>query len=184
MRGNTQQEMKRYKYDEYREEELRAIRLVVFDFDGVFTDNAVYVNQKGEEMVKCCRSDGIGLRMLELAGIRTLVISGEANAVVLKRCEKLCIPVIHSRQKLKDLNSYLRNMNMTLDEPIRREEICYVGNDTPDLPCMKSVGFPIAVRCSHPSLYDIAKYVTMSLGGEGAVREVCDLICDSKDGDA
>ena len=170
-------------YNKYREEELQAIRLVVFDFDGVFTDNAVYTNQSGEEMVKCCRSDGIGLKLLQKAGVSILVISGETNSVVVKRCEKLGINLIQSTTKLKDLNSYLRNMNLTLDNPIRRNEICYVGNDTPDLPCMQSVGFPIAVRDAHIGLIPIAKYVTWLGGGDGAVREVCDLICESKQGD-
>src|SRR3954464_4332441 len=74
---------------------IPAIRLVVFDFDGVFTDNTVYVSQDGTEMVRCWRSDGIGLRLLEKVGINIIVISTEENPIVALRCKKLKVRCIH-----------------------------------------------------------------------------------------
>jgi YrbI family 3-deoxy-D-manno-octulosonate 8-phosphate phosphatase len=149
----------------------RTIKLVVFDFDGVFTNNKVYSDRQGHETICCYRSDGIGLQMLRDNKIGMLVLSTETNTVLKARCLKLGI----GYHITKDKGAAMKEIVEVLDIPL--ENICYVGNDTPDLVCMKMVGFPIAVKDAYPSVIKAAKYVTKRTGGNGAVREVCELIC-------
>jgi len=159
----------------YTQAELREIKIIIADFDGVFTDNQVYVGDDGREMIRCSRADGIGLARLKSMGIESVVISAEINPVVLKRCQKLKIECISDcRDKLSELKRILANKRVS------PQYACYIGNDLPDLECMNYVGFPAAPSgTSVPEVLKIAKYVTKTKGGEGAVREICDLIYNS-----
>ena len=149
---------------------IRNTRLVAFDFDGVFTDNLVYVSQDGTEAVRCSRSDGLGLRKLDLLGIETIVISTESNPVVSTRCEKLKIRCLQScEDKQAILESVIRELNLTL------EQVAFVGNDINDLECLTRVGLPIVVQDAAPDILGYARYQTTAKGGHGAVREICDL---------
>ncbi len=147
------------------------IKLVVFDFDGVFTDNYVYVDQEGREMVRCTRSDGIGLEMLRKRGIKMLVLSMETNPIVERRCAKLKLKCITGCDKKLDMLK-----KVITDYGLDKNDVCYMGNDLPDLECMQYVGFPVAVKDSHPEVLKVAKYVTKKDGGKGAVRELCEYI--------
>lgn len=150
---------------------LRSIDVVVFDFDGVFTDNAVYVFQNGTEAVRCSRADGIGLRALERAGILPIILSTETNPVVSVRAQKLRVRCLQSvENKLDTLRTLLDELHVTL------AQTAFVGNDVNDLECLQHVALPIAVADAHPDVLPYAKYVTRTRGGYGAVREVCDLI--------
>ena len=149
---------------------MPAIRLAAFDFDGVLTDNMVYVLQDGSEAVRCSRSDGFGLRELEQLGIACAIISTEANPVVLARSRKLgvrCAPgVADKRAALQSL----------LDElGLRLEQAAFVGNDINDLPCLTCVGLPIIVQDAHAAVRPYALYQTRAPGGHGVAREVGDL---------
>ncbi|MGB5750782.1 MAG: HAD hydrolase family protein [Desulfobacterales bacterium] len=149
---------------------IRRIRLVAFDFDGVFTDNMVYVFEDGTEAVKCFRSDGIGLQKLAHLGIKTVIISTEANPVVSARARKLKMKCVQDCQdKRTVLEEIAGNMDITLDE------VAFVGNDINDLPCLTCVALPIVVQDAHPDVIPVARYRTKNPGGCGAVREVCDL---------
>ena len=149
---------------------IRCIRLVAFDFDGVFTDNMVYVFEDGTEAVRCFRSDGIGLQKLKRAGIKTVIISTEANPVVSARARKLKIECVQDCQdKRAVLEEIAGNMDITMDE------VAFVGNDINDLPCLTCVALPIVVKDAHPDVIPVARYRTKNPGGHGAVREVCDL---------
>jgi 3-deoxy-D-manno-octulosonate 8-phosphate phosphatase (KDO 8-P phosphatase) len=149
------------------------VKLVAFDFDGVFTDNSVYVGQDGTESVKCCRSDGLGLTRLSELGIKMIIISTEKNPVVSIRADKLNIPVIQAvGNKAEVLSIYCEKMKVSLNETI------FVGNDINDIPAFKIVGMPIAVADSYPEILPYTQYTTKKQGGKGAVREVCDLIYD------
>ena len=151
--------------------QFSKIRLVAFDFDGVFTDNSVYVDQEGREMVRCHRSDGIGLAKLSNNGISSVVISTEKNAVVRIRCEKLKIPCYHGvSDKLSKLWQVMNKHR------VESAETAFVGNDVNDLAVLNYVGFPIAVADSHPEVTAMAYWCTTRPGGYGAVREVCDEI--------
>jgi 3-deoxy-D-manno-octulosonate 8-phosphate phosphatase (KDO 8-P phosphatase) len=150
---------------------LRRLRLVAFDFDGVFTDNMVYVFSDGVEAVRCSRADGIGLRLLERLGVRPVILSTETNPVVAVRAQKLQL-VCH--QALEDKRAVLEAIATEMG--ITTDETAYVGNDVNDLPCLRWAGFPIVVQDAHPEVLPYAQYRTTRPGGHGAVREVCDLI--------
>lgn len=153
---------------------LHTVRLVVFDFDGVFTDNSVYVMEDGREAVRCFRSDGLGLEKLRLCKISTVIISTETNQVVAARAKKLNIDCIYGcSDKLNTLEQYVLSKNIPL------EQVAYVGNDINDLECLKVVGFPMVVQDAYPDVTAFACYQTKRPGGYGAVREVCDLISKS-----
>ena len=152
------------------EQIIREIRLVAFDFDGVFTDNMVYVFENGSEAVRCFRGDGLGLRKLEGVGIKPVIISTEANQIVSVRSKKLNIRCEHGcEDKRATLDEIVEEMGLTL------EQVAFVGNDINDLTCLECVGLPIVVRDAHPDVVSSARYQTQARGGHGAVREVCDL---------
>lgn len=165
------------KEEERRAQEVRAliptIKLLALDFDGVLTDNAVWVNERGEESVRCWRGDGIGLEQLRALGIYRLVISAEASGAVSSRCEKL--------QDVGALNNFAWDIPDKLTELTNWQSdlstVAYIGNDVNDLECLKAVGLPIVTADAHPDVVPHAKYVTKAKGGFGAVREVCDLFC-------
>jgi 3-deoxy-D-manno-octulosonate 8-phosphate phosphatase (KDO 8-P phosphatase) len=160
---------------EFDRNRLKKIRLVAFDFDGVFTDNRVYVDQEGREMVCCWRSDGIGLRRLEEVGVKVVVISLEPNPIVKKRCRKLGIECLAGvKDKLSAFRKVLEK------EGIPPEQACFVGNDVPDVECMRLAGIAVAVKDCHPEVRSEASYITRNPGGRGAVREICDLIYRAK----
>ena len=160
------QEIKLHKIDEI----ICRIRLIAFDFDGVFTDNMVYVFEDGTEAVRCFRSDGIGLHKLKKLDIDTVIISTEANPVVSARARKLKIRCIQDCQdKRAVLEDIAREKNITL------QEVAFVGNDINDLPCLECVALPIVVQDAYQDVVSIALYQTQRSGGRGAVREICDL---------
>lgn len=155
------------------QERVRTLRLVAFDFDGVFTDNAVYVTEDGIEMVRCSRGDGFGLRKLERLGIDIIVLSTEENPVVSARCRKLKIPCVQGLQKkLEELEGIISEKGITL------EQTAFVGNDINDLSCLQAVGVPIIVADAHPDVIQKAFWQTKRDGGHGAVREICDEIAN------
>jgi len=156
---------------------LETVRFVVFDFDGVFTDNRVLVGQDGSEYVFCCRSDGLGLEALVRAGIPALVLSTEVNPIVLARTSKLKLECIHGcSDKWPELE---RLMAARGYEP---SDVAYVGNDVNDRECLSHVGVPICVADAHPDVRPLAKLITRRRGGRGAVREICDVIIRAKNG--
>jgi len=147
------------------------IRLVVFDFDGVFTDNTVMTDSAGNEAVRSWRGDGLGLQALRSLSIATWVLSTETNVVVARRCEKLGIPF---RQSLADKHEAL--LEVAAAEGVGLDEVAFVGNDINDAACLRAVGVPIVVFDAHVDVLPLARYRTRSGGGFGAVREVCDWI--------
>ena len=168
------QEIKLHSIDEI----IRRIRLVAFDFDGVFTNNMVYVFEDGGEAVRCFRSDGIGLHKLKKLGLETVIISTEANPVVSARAHKLKIRCI---QDCQDKRAALEDIAHDLG--IGLAEVAFVGNDVNDLPCLECVGLPIVVQDAHQDVVSTACYQTKNPGGHGAVREVCDLFEKYRSGD-
>ena len=147
----------------------KNLRLVVFDFDGVMTDDRVWTDQDGREMVAASRSDGMGISLLRKAGIEALVLSTESNPVVTARCNKLKLPVLQSVvEKGQTLKDYLDQ------HQIDPNQVIFLGNDVNDLSCVDKVGCFIAVADAHPSVRSQADLVLSRRGGKGAVRELCD----------
>ena len=149
------------------------MRLVAFDFDGVFTDNKVYVFQDGSEAVCCSRADGLGLEKLKRLGIETIIISTEVNPVVGVRSKKLGIRCV---QGCDDKKAALQSVARELG--LRWDQVAFVGNDINDLSCLLAVGLPMVVRDAHPDVVQTALYQSQTAGGQGAVREICDLFAD------
>lgn len=151
--------------------QFRSLALVVFDFDGVMTDNRVLVTDDGREAAWCNRSDGTGLAALRRIGVPMLILSTETNPIVAHRARKLHIECIHScDDKWRMLSDFLGQRSI---DPAR---VAYVGNDANDVECMTHVGLPICVADGFPPARRVACFVTGRPGGYGAVREVCDLI--------
>lgn len=144
---------------------------VVFDFDGVFTNNMVNVNQYGDESVTCSRGDGMGLSELKRFEIPLIVLSSEKNPVVLARCQKLNIEVKYG---LNDKAETLREW--IFKEGFRSENVIYIGNDINDVECLKSVGCSVVVSDAHDDVKPFANIILAAPGGHGAIRELADLI--------
>ena len=153
---------------------FNKIKTVVFDFDGVFTDNRVNVDENGTESVSCFRSDGIGIARIKKLGINVYIVSTETNKVVSARAKKLNIKCFQNIEA-KDL--IVREISKNSKVPL--DQICFLGNDINDLPALKIVGFPMGVNDSFAEIETCIKYKTKNKGGHGAVRELCDLIYNS-----
>lgn len=149
---------------------VRGTRLLVFDFDGVFTDSGVYVTDEGHESVRCDRSDGLGLQRLAENGLDLLILSTETNPVVTARAQKLKVACVQGQgKKLEALTVHAKERGVTLDQ------VAFVGNDINDAECLRAVGFPIVVQDAWPEVARLARFRTKRPGGHGAVREVTDL---------
>lgn len=149
------------------------IALVVFDFDGVMTDNTAWVDENGLESVRISRSDGMGIERLQKAGVPMMIFSSEPNPVVAARARKLNIPVVHG---IGIGNKGERLAKMLEEQGLDPAQVVYVGNDLNDLPCFPLVGCAVAVADSHPAALDQADLVLTQNGGHGAVRELCEMI--------
>ena len=154
---------------------INNVQLVIFDFDGVFTDNRVYVSEDGIESVSCWRRDGLGLSKLKGLGLPIWVVSTEINKVVGARCKKLQIDCVQGcDDKLAAVIKLVKQFDCSLDE------VLYMGNDINDIDCLQSVGLPVVVQDAYPEVVNLAKFKTQRAGGFGAVREICDLIYEFK----
>ncbi len=154
---------------------LAGVRLLVFDFDGVFTDNSVYVFEDGREAVRCSRGDGMGVARLREHGLEMLILSTEENAVVSARAKKLKLEYFHGVwNKLDQLKRILEEKNVSLDQ------VAYVGNDINDAECLRSVGVPIVVADAYDEVRQLGAYITKATGGNGAVREICDMFYNAR----
>jgi N-acylneuraminate cytidylyltransferase len=152
-------------------ESLQSIKAIVFDFDGVMTDDQVYITETGQEMVMASRSDGMGISALRNAGLKLLILSKERNPVVARRAEKLQIEVIQAcDNKLEALTKWLSNNQLLLSQ------CAYVGNDINDIQCMQAVKLAIAPIDAHPQATQAAHWRLTRAGGKGAIRELSDAI--------
>lgn len=156
---------------------LASVRLIVFDFDGVFTDNTVYVSQDGIESVRCWRSDGLGLSRLRNVGVHIFIISTEVNPVVTVRTQKL---KVSCKQCVEDKAAAV--LEVCQEFGVSPQQTMFVGNDINDIPAFKAVGLPVAVADAYPEVYPYVLYRTQKPGGFGAVREICDLVFNAKNG--
>ncbi len=152
----------------------KQLKAVVFDFDGVMTDNAVWVTQEGQESVRCDRGDGMGLGMLKASGVKLLILSKERNPVVTARAKKLGIECLQGiDNKLDEMQRWLAQHDVAARDTV------YAGNDVNDLECMRHVGCAVCPQDAHASARMASRIVLLRDGGRGAVRELCDLILES-----
>ena len=159
--------------------ELAAgIELVVFDVDGVFTDGRLWYGAEGENLKVFHVHDGQGVKRLMKAGVQVAVISGRESAAVARRMRDLGIAHVYQgdEDKLPIFERLLQRLHLS-----PKHAAC-VGDDLPDLPLMQRAGLAVTVPNAHPAVLDKAQFVTRARGGEGAVREVCDLILEARGG--
>ena len=151
----------------------KDVQLIVYDFDGVMTNNKVILREDGLESVIVNRSDGLGVNLFRNLGIPQLILSTEANPVVQARARKLKLEVIDSSaNKKKDLCDYCNKNGYDVKKTI------YVGNDLNDLEVMKVVGMPVAPSDANIKIKKIALIITKSQGGEGVIHELASIIID------
>jgi YrbI family 3-deoxy-D-manno-octulosonate 8-phosphate phosphatase len=149
------------------------IDLIISDFDGVITDNRVWVNEEGIEYVAAYRSDSIGVQYLRTIGMDVMILSSEINRVVEARARKMGVEVIHGiglHDKGRVMRDVLEQKN------IKAENVIYIGNDLNDLPCFEVAGWSVAVADAYPAVIRAADHVLSKTGGHGALRELIDLI--------
>ena len=159
------------KQNEFKRFRQREIELIVYDFDGVMTNNKVTLNELGHESVMVNRSDGLAISELKRMGIPQIILSTEKNRVVQQRAKKLGIPCFNGIQNKKYvLEDYIHQNN------INKANVAYLGNDINDLECMLLVGFPIAPADADWKIKKIAKFITKAKGGDGVIREIMNII--------
>ena len=154
------------------------IRLLALDSDGVLTDGGVYINTDGSEFRRFDIKDGLGLKLLLAAGLQIVIISGGTSCCVKTRANSLGIMHVYLDviDKLAVLREICEQFVFTLDQ------IAYIGDDKPDLPALRAVGLSCAPNDAHVDVISSAMYVASKRGGQGAVREICDVIlaCQQK----
>ncbi|MBB1073549.1 3-deoxy-manno-octulosonate-8-phosphatase KdsC [Rhodoferax sp. 4810] len=153
-------------------ERAKAIRLVVFDVDGVLTDGSLFLGDDGQEYKAFHSRDGHGIVMLRESGVELAVITGRQSQVVRLRMESLGIVHVYQGQRDK-LPAYFQLRDQL---HLNDEQVAYVGDDVVDLPILCRVGLAIAVADAHPLVREHVHWQTHAPGGRGAVREVCELI--------
>lgn len=153
-------------------EKARAVRLLVLDVDGVLTDGRLWYGNNNEELKAFDIQDGLGIKLLQRAGIDVAIITGRSSALVARRGTELGIRrIIQGREdKLVALRELCGELQIDLSE------IAYMGDDLPDLSAIRAVGLGIAVANAHSAVAPHAVHRTQKCGGAGAVREVCDLL--------
>ncbi len=148
---------------------MNPIRLIVYDFDGVLTDNRVWVTQDGQESVACNRSDGWWIGEIKKLNIPQLILSTEINPVVSARAKKLGIEAIQGQKnKFQALKTLLEEKGMELSQ------VLYIGNEMNDLECIQNAGVSMAPQDSHPTLLKMVTWVIPEKGGYGIVRHLYD----------
>ncbi len=151
--------------------DINEIDALIFDFDGVLTDNKVYVSEDGIESVCCSRSDGLAFDALRKLKVPAFIISSESNPVVATRANKLKIDFLHGvTNKLDPLN------NLCTEKDYKLSKILFVGNDINDYEVMKSCGYSACPSDSHNTITDVATFVLQTKGGCGVVREVLEVV--------
>ena len=154
---------------------LAEIQLVVFDFDGVFTDNRVWTNERGEESVACFRGDSLGLRRLDEVGVDYFVLTQETNDAVPARARKIRIDCIRGvEDKLPILREEVERRGFSL------AETAYLGNDANDAGCLAAVGLAVVPADASAEVVPLAALVLTRAGGYGCVRELCDAVWNAK----
>ncbi|MEL7541788.1 MAG: 3-deoxy-D-manno-octulosonate 8-phosphate phosphatase [Pseudomonadota bacterium] len=154
-------------------EAARKVKFLGIDFDGVMTDNSVFVFEDGREAVRCSRLEGFGIKRLKAIGVEPMIISTEKNPVVSMRAEKLKIDCI---QAVEDKVAVVREL--LARRGLEWSQAGFIGNDINDAGVLTHVGLPVVVADAHPSIEFVGAFRTLRVGGDGAVRQVCDEITD------
>lgn len=153
-------------------ERAARIRLACFDVDGVLTDGKLWYSDSGSEMKAFHVHDGLGLQLLRDHGLEVVLITARESQLVVSRARELGIEHVYQNQKNK-----LDTFNLLLESfEFHADQVAYTGDDLPDLPVLCRAGLATAVANAHSWVKQHSHWITRHSGGNGAVREVCDLI--------
>jgi YrbI family 3-deoxy-D-manno-octulosonate 8-phosphate phosphatase len=155
---------------------LSQVRLFATDVDGVLTDAGMYYAESGDEWKKFNTRDGMGIKLLQRAGIITAIVTQERTKLVARRAEKLTIPELH--QGVMDKLTVIREM--AARHGFSLKQVAYIGDDVNDLEALKAVGFSASPADGLPNIVAAVDYVCQKKGGEGAVREIIEMILDAQ----
>ena len=157
-------------------EKAKNVRIIIFDVDGVLTDGTLYLTDDGEEIKAFNSRDGHGMKMLKASGVELAIITARESRSVKLRADNLNITLLYQgeKNKLKVFESLLTKLNLDMSS------CAYVGDDLIDLPVMTRCGLSICVPSAPILVKKYAHYVTNSEGGQGAVREVCEMVMRSQ----
>jgi 3-deoxy-D-manno-octulosonate 8-phosphate phosphatase (KDO 8-P phosphatase) len=161
-------------------ERARRVRLLVMDVDGVLTDGGMYYGEHGEELKKFNTRDGQGVALLHEAGLETAILTREHSPIATRRGAKMKVGEV--RVGVLDKLSALREIAAARD--LSLNEICYIGDDVHDYEVLCQVGLAVVPQDATRKPRSVAHYVTQARGGEGAVRELAELILDSREAQA
>ncbi|MGC8965181.1 MAG: KdsC family phosphatase [Caldimicrobium sp.] len=152
------------------------IKLLLLDVDGVLTDGGIIITGDGEEIKIFSVLDGMGIKLLQKAGVEVGILSGRFSPVMKHRSKELGIDLLYQGElaKLPAFEKILK------EKELKVEEVAYMGDDWLDIPILKRVGLAIGVPNAWPPVNNYVHYITKKEGGKGAVREVCDLILMAK----
>ena len=165
------------KYPSPLLEAAAKIKLLLLDVDGVLTDGRLYYGNSGEELKAFNIQDGLGIKLLQKAGIEVGIITGRTSALLQRRAEELALsPVVQGREdKLRALREILEGREISL------QEIAFVADDLPDLAVIRRVGLGVTPANGNAAVASQALWQTQKNGGDGAVREVAELILAAQD---
>jgi 3-deoxy-D-manno-octulosonate 8-phosphate phosphatase (KDO 8-P phosphatase) len=151
---------------------LSQVKLLALDVDGVLTDGGLYYTDSGEEIKKFNAKDGQGIKLVMQVGIEVAIITTSTSGAVLHRAKKLGIKhtFLGIEDKLTVIKEVCKKLNLSLSQ------VAYVGDDIVDLPVLAVVGCPLTVSDAMPENQACAVYVTQLAGGQGCVREICNLL--------
>ncbi len=152
------------------------IKLLLLDVDGVLTDGKIILTDKGEEIKHFHVLDGMGIKLLQKIGVEVGIISSRVSQAVIRRAEELSIKLLF-QGKVEKLAFYEKVLK---EKGLKDEEVAYVGDDWVDIPILKRVGLAIGVPNAWPPVNNYVNYITKCSGGNGAVREICELIIKAK----
>lgn len=153
-------------------ERAKRVKVLILDIDGVMTDGRIVYSIYGDELRFFDVQDGLGIVLLNKAGIKSIIITAKRSRIVKARAKDLKIAKTYNGyiDKLKALKKAMRKFRVTHDE------ICFIGDDLIDIPVLKRVGLAVSVPNAVDEVKETAHYITSRPGGRGAVREICDLL--------
>ena len=154
------------------EQRCQTIELILCDVDGVLTDGGVIFDNQGIEIKRFHIRDGMGIKLWQKAGYRCGLVTGRNSHIVRLRAAELGIEIVRqgTEEKLPVVRSILSELQL------QPEQVCYLGDDLPDLPAIRTVGLGVAVADACEEVRAAAQYVTQARGGDGAVRETIEMI--------
>lgn len=153
-------------------EKLKKINMLMLDVDGVMTDGRIIMDSEGRELKNFNVRDGHGLVMIQRHGLQVAILTGRTSSVVDHRARDLKITEVYQGA----LNKKEIFVNILAKNSLKPEEIAYIGDDIVDIPVLKMVGFAVAVADAHETVKKCVDHITVNRGGQGAVREVCEML--------